>query len=83
MPDYYTPGQVALKLGLTESQIAVLLAQGLMQPVRKNGREFYSAHQVYQLKAAIKLARKRNVSLKEAMTHVSGRPLYQVEGAPR
>jgi hypothetical protein len=81
MADFFTTEQLSLEVGLSESQIAHLVAQSLLQPVAKNGRHFHSAREVYRLRAAIKLAGKRKITLEDAMAQVSARPLYQVDGA--
>lgn len=83
MTDFYTAEQLVVSLGLTSSQISDLVAQCLLQPVTKNGRQFHSAREVYRLKAAIKLSRKRKIALEDAFAQVAARPLYQVESSPR
>jgi hypothetical protein len=83
MADYYTTEHLVVHLGVAESQIASLVSQHLLLPIMKNGRQFHPAREVYRLKAAIKLAGKRKISLEDAMTQVSARLLYQVENPPR
>jgi hypothetical protein len=81
MADFYTTEQLSIELGLNEVQITELVANSVLQPATKNGLQFYSAREVYRLRAAVKLARKRKITLEEAMTQLSARPLYQVDGS--
>jgi len=73
MPDYYSLEQLALKMGLSESKASELLAKGDFSPAVKNGRSFYSARQVHQLLAALRLARKHSVSFEEGLQMVLAR----------
>jgi DNA-binding transcriptional MerR regulator len=68
--DYYTPAQLALKLGITEAQIAELESKGLLHPRLKDGRRFYSSHQAYELHLALRLARKQKLTLEKAIPRV-------------
>lgn len=49
MADYYTPEQLAQKLGITESVLAELELNGLFQPKLKDGRRFFSSRQAHDL----------------------------------
>ena len=42
MADYYTPQQLAQKLGIAEATITELQSSGLIQPTVKDGRSFLS-----------------------------------------
>ena len=77
MADYYTPGQLAQKLDIAEAAIAELEAKGLLQPIVRDGRKFFSSRQAYHLRAALRLARKQKLSLEEAFAHVEDRRLCQ------
>ena len=77
MADYYTPEQLAQKLGITEAAIAQIEAKGLLQPKVKDGRRFFSSRQAYHLRAALRLARKQKLSLEEAFARVEDRWLCQ------
>ncbi len=79
MADFYTAGQLAYKLGLSEEELTELLAKAAFSPRVKDGREYYSAQQAYQLRAALRLARKHKMSLEDAFMRFRGRRLYQVE----
>lgn len=81
MADYYSPEQLAQKLGLDEAAIAKLEAKGLLQPTVKDGRRFYSSRQAYHLRAAIRLVHKDKIALEEAFAQVENRRLTQI-GAP-
>lgn len=70
MPDYYAIEQMARKLGMEGSQVSELLATAGFVPSTKNGRSYYSARDFHQLQAALRLARKQNITLKEALQMV-------------
>ena len=73
MPDYYTCQQLAQTLGIAEAAIAELQAKGLLQPVVKDGRSFFSARQAHCLRAAIRWARRDKIDLQEAFARVEER----------
>ena len=77
MADYYTSEQLAQKLGIAEAAIAELEAKGLLQPIVKDGRKFFSSRQAYRLRAALRLARKQKLSLEEAFARMEDRRLCQ------
>lgn len=70
MADYYTPAQFALKLGISEAQIAELESKGLLQPKLKDGRRFFSSHQAHDLQVALRLARKQKLTLEKAFARI-------------
>jgi DNA-binding transcriptional MerR regulator len=70
MADYYAPAQLAVKLGISESQIAELESKGFLHPKLKDGRRFYSSHQAYELHLALRLARKQKLNLEKALARV-------------
>jgi DNA-binding transcriptional MerR regulator len=70
MADYYAPAQLAVKLGISESQIAELESKGFLHPKLKDGRRFYSSHQAYELHLALRLARKQKLTLEKAIARV-------------
>ena len=72
MADYYTPAQLALKVGTTEAEIAELESKGFLHPKLKDGRRFFSFRQAHGLQVALRLARKRRVSLEQALARVVG-----------
>ena len=47
MADYYTLRQLALKVGISEVQIAELESKGLLHPKLKNGKRFFSSRQAH------------------------------------
>ncbi|MCL4524718.1 MAG: hypothetical protein M1453_08100 [Acidobacteria bacterium] len=73
MADYYTIEQLAHKLSKAVPEISELLTKSSFSPCMKNGRNYYSARQVYQLQAALRLARKHRVSFDEALHMVFSR----------
>lgn len=70
MADYYTLRQLALKVGISEVQIAELEVKGLLHPKLKNGRRFFSSSQAHALKVALRLGRNQGVSLEQAFARV-------------
>ncbi len=77
MADYYTPEQLAQKLGIAEDQLVKLEARGLLQPKVKGGRRFFSCRQAYDLQVALRLARKKRLSVEEAFARVEALRLCQ------
>jgi len=80
MADYYTPTQLALKVGISEAQIAELESKGLLQPSLKDGRRFFSSRQAHDLQVALRLARKQRVSLEQAFLRIEDLKLCQTSG---
>lgn len=70
MADYYTSEQLALKLGIAEGVLAELESRGLLQPKVKGGKRFFSSRQAHDLQVALRLTRKRKVSLEQALAEV-------------
>jgi len=73
MPDYYTPQQLAQKLGIAETTIIELQKKDLLQPTVKDGRTFFSSRQAHCLRAAVRWAHKDKIDLHEAFTRVQER----------
>jgi len=67
MPDYYAIEQMARKLGMEGSRVSELLATAGFLPRTKNGRNYYAARDFHQLQAALRLARKHNVTFEKAL----------------
>ena len=74
--DYYTPAQLALKVGVTEAQIAELASKGFLHPTLKDGKRFFSSSQAHDLQVALRLARKQGASLEQALHRVEEMRLY-------
>jgi len=70
MPDYYTPVQLAVKLGLSEEQIAELESKGLIHPKLKDGRRFFPSHQAHALQVALRMAHRQKVTLERAFERI-------------
>lgn len=68
--DYYTLRQLALKVGISEAQIAELELKALLRPKMKNGKRFFSSSQAHALKVALRLGRNQGVSLDQAFARV-------------
>ena len=77
MADYYTPAQLALRLGINEAQITELESKGFLHPKLKDGRRFFPSRQAYELEVARRIARKQRVSLERAFARVEGMRLWQ------
>lgn len=80
MADYYTPAQLALKIGISETQIAELESNGSLHPKLKNGRRFFSSRQAHDLQVALRLARKQRVTLEQALARIEDLRLCQTSG---
>lgn len=82
MADYYIPAQLALKIGISEAQIAELELKGFLHPSLKNGRRFFSSREAHDLdlQVALRLARKQRISLERAFARVEELKLCQTSG---
>ncbi len=78
--DYYTPAQLAVKLGISEARIAELESKGVLDAKLKNGKLFFSSRQAHDLHVALRLARKQRVSLERALERVEEMHLCQAIG---
>jgi hypothetical protein len=76
--DYYTFEQLARKLNIAEAALEELEVKGLLQPKVKDGRKFISCRQAYDLRAALRLARKQKLPLERAFAMVEDLRLCQV-----
>lgn len=81
MADYYTLDQLSRKTGLGGSEISELLAKGSFSPTVKHGRHYYSARQLHQLQAALRLAQRRGMSFEEALQVVFAHASRTKEGS--
>jgi len=75
--DYYRLPQLAAKVGIDEAQIADLELSGLLLPKLKDGKRFFSARQAHDLQVALRIARKKRVSLELALARVEDMRLCQ------
>jgi DNA-binding transcriptional MerR regulator len=78
--DYYTPAQLSLKLGISETQISQLESEGSLHPKLKDGRRFFSSRQAHDLQVALRLAHKQRVSLEQAFARVENMRVCQASG---
>ncbi len=81
MPDYVLADAVALKNNLTPDDLKRFERESVLHPVRKNGRTYYSAHDVLELKAVLHLVRTRGMSLQQAATQIASRGALHVVGS--
>jgi hypothetical protein len=81
VPDYYTSQQLAQTLGIAEATIAELQTKGLLEPILKDGKSFFSSPQAHRLRAAIRWARKDKIDLQEAFARVEARWLAHTSAA--
>jgi DNA-binding transcriptional MerR regulator len=80
MPDFVLADLLAVKTGLSAEDLKRFEAAGILEPVRKNGRTYYSAHDVLQLKGVLHLTRARGMTLEQAEAHIARRGLLHVAG---
>ena len=81
--DYYTPERLAQKLGISEGILAELETKGLLQPRFKGERRFFSCRQAYELQLALRLTRKKKLSLDQAFLRVEELRLRQASPVER
>ena len=67
--DYYTPGQLALRLGLAEHVLEELVNKKLLLPKVKGEKRFFSSRQAHDLEVALRLTQKKKLSLDQALLH--------------
>jgi DNA-binding transcriptional MerR regulator len=68
VPAYYLQAQ----LNISAEEVRFFEEMGVLEPVTKNGRVFYSARDVYRLRAVLHFTRKRGMSLEKARERVDG-----------
>lgn len=83
MADYYTLTQLALKLAISEAQIGELELEGFLHPILKDGRRFFSSSQAHDTQVALRLARKRRITLEQAFARVEDLRVYQTGSIKR
>ncbi len=80
MPDYVFADLLAAKYKLSPEDLRRFEAAGVLEPVRKNGRIYYSARDVLQLKGVLHLTRSRGMTLEQAADHIARRGVLHVAG---
>lgn len=58
---------VQAQLKISPEEVLFFEEHGVLRPVTKNGRAFYSAKDVYRLRAILHFTRTRGLSLEKAM----------------
>jgi DNA-binding transcriptional MerR regulator len=71
MPEFLLAEQLASKLSLEVSELPQFEAQGILKPVSKNGRTYYSSRDFYRLKGILHFMREKGLSLDEAHDRVA------------
>ena len=71
MPEFLLAELLADKLNLQTSELGPFEAQGILKPVSKNGRTYYSSRDFYRLKGVLHFMREKGLSLDEAHDRVT------------
>ncbi|MFB3915820.1 MAG: MerR family transcriptional regulator [Terriglobales bacterium] len=66
MPEFLLAAQFATKLNLMEEELSQFEEQGIIKPVLKNGRTYYSSRDFYRLKGVLHFMREKGLSMDEA-----------------
>ena len=61
-----------MQLKISAEEVLFFQERGVLEPVTKNGRLFYSARDVYRLRAILHFTRERGMSLEKARERVDG-----------
>jgi DNA-binding transcriptional MerR regulator len=71
MPEYLLAQLLAAKLDIEETELPKFEQQGIIKPVQKNGRTYYSSRDFYRLKGVLHFMRTGGLSMREADERVS------------
>ncbi len=71
MPEFLLAEQLAAKLDLATTDLPEFEAQGILKPVSKNGRIYYSSRDFYRLKGVLHFMRANGLSIEEAQDRVA------------
>ena len=63
---------IQTQLEISAEEARFFEEHGVLEPVTKNGRLFYSARDVYRLRAILHFTRERGMSLEKAKERVDG-----------
>lgn len=81
---HFTPADhVQFQLLLSEKEMRFFEEHGVLQPVTKNGRVFYSARDIYRLRGILHFTRERGLSFEKAKERVDGAVLAGQEAPSR
>ncbi len=71
MPEFLLAEQLAAKLDLNPADLPDFERQGIIKPVNKNGRVYYSSRDFYRLKGVLHFMRTKGLSVEEAQDRVA------------
>jgi len=71
MSEFILAEQVATKLDLMQDNLPEFESQGIIKPVRKNGRTYYSSRDFFRLKGVLHFMRTNGLSIEEAQDRVA------------
>jgi len=71
MPEFLLAELLASKLDLAVDELPAFEAQGILKPVSKNGRIYYSSRDFYRLKGVLHFMRTNGLSVEEAQDRVA------------
>ncbi len=71
MPEFLLAEQLAAKLDLNAADLPRFESQGILKPVNKNGRTYYSSRDFYRLKGVLHFMRTKGLSVEEAQDRVA------------
>jgi hypothetical protein len=71
MSEFILAEQMAMKLDLMEDKLPEFESQGIIKPVKKNGRTYYSSRDFYRLKGVLHFMRTNGLSIEEAQDRVA------------
>jgi DNA-binding transcriptional MerR regulator len=72
MPEFLLAEQLATKLEVAQAELPGFEAQGVIRPVSKNGRTYYSSRDFYRLKGVLHFMRTNGLSVEEAQDKLAG-----------
>jgi hypothetical protein len=71
MPEFLLAELLASKLELSTNDLPEFEAQGILKPVHKNGRTYYSSRDFYRLKGVLHFMRTNGLSIEEAQDRLA------------
>lgn len=71
MSEFLLAEQLTAKLNLIETDLPQFESQGIIKPVTKNGRTYYSSRDFYRLKGVLFFMRDKGLSIDEAQDQVA------------
>ncbi len=71
MSEFLLAEQLTAKLNVMESDLPRYESQGIIKPVTKNGRTYYSSRDFYRLKGVLFFMRDKGLSLDEAQDQIA------------